>query len=179
MEDMERWMPESVRPISNPDLAIQVGRMYLDLGKPEELRKRLNEVTARPNLRSESKIRLAGYWATSFNDAAQADRLISSALGSNPTADQLFQAGRELYSAGANAMAAQYFEKTMDVDPDNPQAVGALLQLYESMGDKQKAQMMLEEWLTRHPSDRGAKQKLDQLRGIAVADTGAGRAAKQ
>jgi hypothetical protein len=173
MEEMDRAIPESVRPISNPDLSVQIGRMYADLGKPEELRHRLEMASARTDLRPESQMRLAAYWASNFNDNDRANKLMTSALGVNPTAEQCFAAGRECFSAGALNLAAQYFEKTLSLDPNSGQAIGALLQVYENMGNSAKAQMVLEDWINKHPTDKGAKQRLDQMRGVLATEPNA------
>jgi tetratricopeptide (TPR) repeat protein len=168
---MEELIPESVRPISSPELSVQVGRMYADLGRPEELRRRLEMAAERETPRLETQVRLAAAWAAFLNDTARAQQILAKALGESPTAQQSYAAGRELYSSGAFTLAAEYFEKAFALDPNDGQTVGALLQCYENMGDSPRAIATLERWVGRHPQDRAAQQRLDQLRGHTLTDT--------
>lgn len=171
MMKMDAVIPESIRPISNPELSVQIGRMYSDLGRPDEFRRRLEAATTRTDIRQEQRLRLAAYWFSYFNDSTHANKLIADALGPNPSADQYYSAGREMFSAGAYPAAAEYFNKCLTMNQDDGQAIGGLLQCYQNMGDLISAQTLLESWLARHPGDKGAKQRLDQLHGHAVADT--------
>lgn len=172
MQRMEEAIPEAVRPISNPELSVQIGRMYSDLGKPDEYRRRLETASSRPDLRPEQQLRLAAYWASSFNDMTKANKLIADAIGENPGTDQYYTVGREMYSAGAYSIAADYFKKCLALNQDDGQAIGGLLQCYQNMGDAAGAESLLDGWVTRHPNDKSAKQRLDQLRGhVATSDT--------
>jgi len=175
MLKMEEVIPESVRPISNPELSIQIGRMYQDLGKPDELRRRLEEATARKDMSDQTRLRLAAYWAASFNDTTRANQIIEQSIGSNPGSEQYYAVGREMFGAGAYSIAARYFRRCLDVNQDDGQAIGGLLQCYQYMGDAGNARALLEGWVARHPNDKGAKQRLDQLRGTVVADTNSPR----
>ncbi len=106
-----------------------------------------------------------------MNDTARARQMLAKALGENPSGQQCYSAGRELYSSGAFNLAAEYFEKAFALDPNDGQTVGALLQCYENMGDTPRAIATLERWVGRHPQDKAAQQRLDQLRGNPMTDT--------
>jgi tetratricopeptide (TPR) repeat protein len=171
LEMMDEVIPESVRPISNPELSVQLGRMYADLGKPDELRRRLEMASQRRDLRLETRARLASFWITSFGDTQKARRLIDAGLEGDGTQEDYYTIGSQLYSGGASALAADYFERIYRQDPSDGQIIGALLQSYENSGQRDKAAQLLEEWVQRHPQDRGAQQRLDQLRQRTLADT--------
>jgi tetratricopeptide (TPR) repeat protein len=165
LEDMDREIPEAVRPIGNPDLSIQLGRMYADLGKPDELRRRLEMATSRDDLRFESLCRLAGMWVSSFGDTAKAHQILKNAMGENPSGEMLYQAGGQLFQSGAYGLAADLFEQALKIDPNDGQSVGALMQALESLGDVPRAKRVLGEWIAKHPTDNGAKRRLEQLNG--------------
>ena len=171
MEMMDQKIPESVRPISNPELSAQLGRMYADLGKPEEFRRRLEMASQRDDLRLETRARLASFWISTFNDTAEARKLIEGGIGPNPTGEAYYNVGTQLFSGGAYVLAADYFERAYNMNPNDGQAIGALLQSYENSGQPQKALSTLEDWVARHPQDRSAKQRLDQMRQRLTADT--------
>ncbi len=171
LEMMDQAVPESVRPIGNPELSAQLGRMYADLGKPEELRRRLELATDRTDMRLESRARLASIWVTSFNDTAQANKIIQAGMSSTPTPEELYTVGSQLYSGGAYRLAADYFERAYQMNPNDGQAIGALLQSYENAGKPDKAAEVLQDWVSRHPTDKSAKQRLDQIRQRLTGDT--------
>jgi hypothetical protein len=174
MMKLDELVPESVRVITNPELSLQIAKMYYDMGRPDEMIRRLEQLTARKDLRLEMRMRVAGFWAAYGKNAARSQELMDQALGSAPTAEQCYAAGRELFTAGSYAMAAQCFEKALALNPNDGQSIGALMQAYEYSGNKSRAVAVLQDWVARHPSDRGAKQRLDQM---MAADTGAPRAA--
>jgi tetratricopeptide (TPR) repeat protein len=172
MMKLDELVPESVRPISNPELSLQIAKMFYDMGRPDEMMRRLELLTARTDLRLEVRMRIAGFWAAYAKDEPRAREIVEEALGSAPTAEQCYTAGRELFSAGSHALAAQLFERALALNPNDGQSIGALMQAYEYSGDKGKARAALQEWVTRHPSDRGAKERLDQMMAV---DSGAPR----
>jgi tetratricopeptide (TPR) repeat protein len=174
MMKLDELIPESVRPISNPELTLQIAKMYYDMGRPDEMMQRLEILTARSDLRLETRARIAGFWAAYAKNEQRAKEIITDALGLTPTAEQCYSAGRELFGAGDYSLAAQCFENALALNPNDGQAIGALMQAYEYAGQRSKSIAVLQDWVSRHPSDRGAKQRLDQM---IAADTGAGRPA--
>jgi tetratricopeptide (TPR) repeat protein len=141
------------------------------MGKTDELRRRLEMAAAREDLPLQTRARLASYWITSFGDTAQAAKLIDGGLSPTPTAEDLYSAGSQLYGGGAYALASVYFQRAYDADPNDGQAIGALLQSYENSGQISKAIDALQDWVNRHPQDRSAKQRLDQMRARVAGDT--------
>jgi len=172
MMKLDQLVPESVRPISSPDLILQIAKMYNDMGRPDEMSRRLEMLTARKDLRLETWARVAGFLSTYGKNEPRAKQVIEQALGSAPTAEQCYAAGRELFGVGSYSLAAQCFEKALALNPNDGQSIGALMQACEYSGDKVRGIAVLQEWVNRHPSDRGAKQRLDQM---MAADTGAPR----
>ncbi|MFZ5432496.1 MAG: protein O-mannosyl-transferase family [Calditrichota bacterium] len=171
MMQMDALIPEAVRPISNVDLSLQLGKMYADLGQDNEFRRRLEMASARNDLRPDTEARLASYWAAQFGDTARANRILAKALGPAPTAEEYRNIGRELFGGGALELAAQYFEKAFEMDPNDGQTIGALIQIYETNGNLQAADRVLEQWVARHPGDRGAIQRHEQIKAQLAGDT--------
>lgn len=170
MMKLDEIVPESVRPVANPELSLQIGKMYYDLGKTDELLRRLEMLDARTDLRLETRARVAGLYASTVKDPAKGEEIINKALGPSPTAENYYNVGRELFGTNTFSLAARYFEKALTANPNDGQYIGALLQAYENAGERGKAISALQEWVNRHPTDRGAKQRLDQL---VAADTAA------
>lgn len=171
MEMMDLNIPEEIRPISNAELSVQLGRMYSDLGRPEELKRRLDLALERDDLRFESLCRFAGLYASTFNDTTKSRAALRKALGKNPNAEQYFQAGGQLFQAGDYKLASELFEKSYQLDPNDGQTIGALMQALESSNNLPKAESILSDWVKRHPTDNGAKQRLEQLKRRIAGDT--------
>ncbi|MCC6476875.1 tetratricopeptide repeat protein [bacterium] len=176
MKMMEREIPESVRPIGNVELSLQLGRMYDDLGEPEEMRKRLEWALQRNDLSTDSRLKIAASYAGSFKDTAKAADMVRDALGASPSSDQLFTAGSSMYQAGAFELAADYFDRCLKQDPRNGQAIGGMLQSLEALGRLEQAVQVLESWLATTPNDAGARRRLQDIQNrLAARDTGATR----
>ncbi len=163
LEYMDKMVPESVRPIGNPELSVQLGRMYYDLGKPDELQRRLDMALAREDLRFDQRVRLAGMLVSILNDTTRARQAVMAALGENPTADLYFQAGTQLYQTGASKLAAELFERSIELNPSDGSAMGALIQSLESAGEIQRARTALKKWVDAHPTDASAKRRLEAM----------------
>lgn len=178
MRRMDELMPETVRPISNVELSLQIGRMFSELGDTEEMRRRLDWAEQRDDLSFEARMRIAGSYAGQIKDKTRAGEIARAALGDNPTVEQLYSAGSTMYGSDAYDMAAEFFERVMSMDPRNGQAVGGLLQSYERLGQSDKAITLLENWLVTTPNDANARRRLDDLRSRSAArDTSVAKSA--
>lgn len=164
MQLMDRLIPEEVRPISNLELSLQLGRMFHELGDPNGLMKRLQWAEEREGADFESKALIASFWLSFYKDTAKADNIMNEALGSSPTSQQYYTAGTQMYSAGAPEAAARYFKKSLELDPASGQAIGGLLQSYERAGDFASAARELDVWVEAHPTDQGARRRLESIR---------------
>ncbi len=179
MKYMDREIPEEVRPISNVELSLQIGRMFSEVGDDNELRLRLDWAEARRDLDFESRMRIAGMYAGAIGDTVRATQIARAALGDTPTSEQLYQAGTTLYTSDAPAMAVEFFERMLQIDPRNGQAIGGLLQAYDRLGRLEDAVKLLENWLVTTPNDAGARRRLEDLRGkLAARDSKAAEAAE-
>ena len=65
---MDEYFPTHVIPTTDPELDIQIGRIYKEAGKPEELKKRLANIQNRKDLSIESKIYVGQIYMNEFND---------------------------------------------------------------------------------------------------------------
>ena len=65
---MDDYFPANVIPTTDPELDIQIGRIYKEAGKPEELKKRLEIVQKRKDLSLESKVYIGQIYMNEFDD---------------------------------------------------------------------------------------------------------------
>ena len=80
LQFMEEKIPEDVIPLNNDDITLQLGKMYYDIGQPEELAKRLDRLAATGDWEKKAQYGLMYHqWLKDDDKAAQ---LFEEALGS-------------------------------------------------------------------------------------------------
>lgn len=163
LDQMDYYMPEVINPIMNPDLTLQLGKMYYELGRPEELHSRLNRVAKNENLSIETLSRYAAIYSQVFKDSEKVHAVIDRILVSeDPQA--IYQAGSMLYNIRDYHAAIRLFERSLKWNPDDGQSIGALTQCYERTGRLPEAIQLIERWIRKHPEDGGAATRLKQFR---------------
>ncbi len=90
LDRMEEVMPEAVIPMRDYRLSLNFGRIYADAGRPEELRKRLENVLTEHPLRPVEKVFLAEYYRQELHDDAKAESLVVSVKNSTPNVPQSY-----------------------------------------------------------------------------------------
>ncbi|MCX7835279.1 MAG: DUF2723 domain-containing protein [bacterium] len=112
LDRMEKVMPSEVIPFDMDELELQIGKMYHEFGRPEELQKRLKKIIEQPQQSTEQKLNVAGTYLQFFPDKLEeASKLFDEVLGPKPTALSLFEAGEKLYRAGLDSAAAMMFRR--------------------------------------------------------------------
>ena len=66
---MDDYFPPEVIPTTDAELDIQIGRIYKQAGKPEELKKRLDQTQKRKDLSIENKIYIGQIYMSEFQDS--------------------------------------------------------------------------------------------------------------
>lgn len=196
LDQMEQVMPSSVIPFDMPELVMQIGKIYNDLGRPDELRKRLEILSKNSDEETEdNQILLAGSYEQYLGKSADAQKIYNKLMGANPSAEDLFRAGEVLFRSGLDSAAAKKLSQaamkgTLPPDkqvktasylmqmnkfseaefiltpmqranPEDGQVLGALVALYERTNRSDRVVSILGDWVTKHPNDNGAKERLE------------------
>jgi tetratricopeptide (TPR) repeat protein len=72
LDKMEDVMPLSVIPMKNEDFDVQVGRIYAECGRPQELEKRLDIYSVKENANYEKLFEYAVFYKTVLNNNTKA-----------------------------------------------------------------------------------------------------------
>ncbi len=168
MDQMAYFMPEELNPIFNPDLTLQLGRMYYELGREEELRTRLDRVSVYPDATTENLGRYAAIYHQLFRDSAKVHKMVDRILDSNDPA-AIYQAATTVYSVRAYTAAVRLFEQSLKWKPEDGQAIGALSQCYEKLHRYDDAIRLIDGWVKLHPTDTGAKTRLEHFRKLQTS----------
>jgi tetratricopeptide (TPR) repeat protein len=172
LDQMEYYIPEELNPIMNADLTLQLGKMYYDLGRPDELRRRLDWAAREKDLPVETLARYAAILYQVFQDSVRVHGLVDRILQSKDP--KIAQAASTLYGVRDWAEAARLYEYAMKENPEDGQTVGALIQCYERTERYQDGIQTIRKWLQTHPNDAGATSRLDyfeKLLATAPSDT--------
>ncbi len=82
---MDRNIPEDIHPLNNPDISIQIGKMYYETGHPEELEKRLDALSHKADwLR---KVQYAAMYKQFLSRDEKAAQLFDESLDEVETAE--------------------------------------------------------------------------------------------
>jgi len=85
LDSMEKFMPESVIPLHDQRLAMAIGSMYLEGGRPEEFEKRLEYWLKMPNLPSENAIEIAQIYFEYLHDANTSEHIALNVIERDPS----------------------------------------------------------------------------------------------
>jgi tetratricopeptide (TPR) repeat protein len=162
LDKMESVLPEDVLPISNVELEIQVGLMYYNIGRNEELQNRLQHISEREPLTQMDILRLASVYLQYLRDEPAAETLFQRVLKEYPGGDTEVKIATVYMQYGSNDRAEQHFEKALDLSADNGQAVGGLLRVYDQTQQYDKAIQLLEKWSVNHPQDPSVKREIEK-----------------
>lgn len=80
---MEKVMPEEIIPLNNDDITVQLGRMYYEVGRPEELRKRLDRVAVSTK-DWQKKLSYAMMYQQWLSDTTRAAAIVEQAMKTAP-----------------------------------------------------------------------------------------------
>jgi len=155
LDSMERYLPEAVIPINQDEIVLHLGRIYSDLGRPEELRKRLNRLASQADLTAEKHFRYGAVYLQWLGDTAQAARHFDEVLkldASPETKLEMATAYRQMRQKD-RAVALLDDIRSRPMSPDVAAKVGMS---YMQMGMDQAALDIFQEALQKNPNDGSA-----------------------
>jgi len=131
LDKMEEIIPSSIVSWSNIDFDMQVGKMYADCGRPEELGKRLD-------LHSKDK---------------------------NIDFNRLYEYGALYHGVLRDSQKAiEMIKRVIEMKPDFTKAYSLLIFLYDREKMYKEEIELISKWLIVNPNDKGARNKLEELR---------------
>ena len=121
---MDEYFPANVIPTTDPELDIQIGRIYKEAGKPDELKKRLQDVQERKDLSIESKIYIGQIYMNEFDDDEININYHQKLYDEYPfIPDILYTLVQAYAKAGKNENAREILELWISSHPNDSQAM--------------------------------------------------------
>jgi tetratricopeptide (TPR) repeat protein len=164
LDKMSAVLPEEVIPITNPELQIQIGLLYSQIGRRDELKNKLDNLRDRENLTMMDRLRIGSVYLQYLNDKPGAVDQFTRITEERPLADSYIKIGTVYLQYGYNAEAEEAFQQALSLDAGQGQAVGGLLRVYDNTQQWQKAIDILETWIRANPGDPSAQRELNNYR---------------
>jgi len=152
-----------------PEALLQLGKSYYRGRQYEPAVSTLARVSENDSLAREANfyLGLAAYYQGDFQRAESAFRFVAARL---PLAEVYNNLG-VVSSRGDRRTAAQFFQKAIDADPNDPDYhFNLAIELYRT-GDVAGASRQLRDTLSLRPADTGARSLLDAITPDSMAST--------
>ncbi|MFZ5518612.1 MAG: protein O-mannosyl-transferase family [Candidatus Zhuqueibacterota bacterium] len=137
LDSMEKFIPESVIPLHDQRLAMAIGSMYLDGGRPGEFEKRLEYWLNMPGLPPENAVEIAQIYFEYLHNAEKSEQIALKLIESDPGYLRgyywLFNLYLEIKSYAKGLSLA---EKLVQLRPNDSQAK-AQLQQFQKLNTSQ------------------------------------------
>ena len=106
LDSMETRMPEDLLPIGNEDTYLQLGMLYSEGGRSDELARRLDRLIERPKIQDKEKIKYATIYYQYLKNADKALQIIEPVYAKNQQDVELISLMIRLYEDSKNYEAA-------------------------------------------------------------------------
>ncbi|MFH0765472.1 MAG: DUF2723 domain-containing protein [Calditrichota bacterium] len=87
LDFMNKILPEDIIPINYDVISLQIGRLYAQLGRPDQMKRRLDEFVNRGALTVQNAYEYGAYYLTEANAPDMARQMFNMALDSNASLD--------------------------------------------------------------------------------------------
>ena len=156
LEFMDKTIPESRIPVKYDFLSLQIGRIYAELGKPQELSRRLDRTIASEPLTAQNSYEYGAYYLSDAKDPAKARELFTKSMQLDPSADNINRiAYTWIQFDGDTAYAADLLRQTLAKDGSR-QARQKIASQALSMNLDQLALSIYESMRQADPNDAAA-----------------------
>ncbi len=124
LDSMNAYMPEDLLPIGNEDTYIQLGMLYSEGGRSEELKKRLDKLLSQPRISDKKKIKYATIYYQYLKDVQSALAILEPVYTTNQSNVELVSLMVKLYEESDDFEAAtRLLDNWLIVHPTDKNAV--------------------------------------------------------
>ncbi len=152
LDSMQKYLPEEVVPISSEEISLQIGQLYADLGRPDELPKRLERLSSRSNLKPNDLFRYGAVYLRWLNDTTRAKEMFLRVLKMDDSPDMKVEVATALYQLKLNDEAAALLDQEDYLSQPTDVALKAAT-LYYQMDFLDKARKIFEDLAQKNPGN--------------------------
>jgi tetratricopeptide (TPR) repeat protein len=155
MDSMGKYIPEDVIPINSDEITLHLGRLYMDLGRPDELRKRVDRLASKPNLSLDQRFRYGAVYLQWLNDAASAQKQFDAILNEDSSPDMKLEVASAFSQMRRKDLADKLLAEVKS-SPMTPELENKLANTYLQMEDYDNAAALFQNMMLRNPNDGSA-----------------------
>lgn len=148
LDAMEKHLPESVLPVSNDEIFLQIGLLY-------------NEAQKHANISKDDKKEIEEEFPKPLSLDQRLEILVEKAKKTKRTNDLIKYSGIYISELNKPEKAIKILEELNEVSPNNPNTLIYLVRAYEKIEDFGNAVELLNKWLKQQPDDKQAAQMRD------------------
>ena len=124
LDKMDNYFPQNVIPTTDAELDIQIGRIYMQAGKPEELKNRLKSVQQRKDISLETQMYIGQIYMNEFKDYDAAIEHYENLFDEYPyIPDFLYTLVQAYAKAERRSEAVEVLELWLRSHPNDSQAI--------------------------------------------------------
>jgi len=134
LDKMSEYIPEKTIPITNREVFLQIGQLYAQAGRTDQLRERVMDLMGDPRVRLDRKIRIGSLLWSQLNEYGTADSVFSMLYDQNPENGQIVGNLIQIYQAEKRwQQAADVVQRWLESHPDDKEAQNLLNQFQQKM----------------------------------------------
>ena len=124
LEMMDSYFPPESIPTTDPELDIQIGRIYKEAGRPEKLKDRLQHIQTRKDLSLESKVYIGQIYMNEFEDMDATIKYYNNLYNEYPFIPDILYTLVQAYAMDEQKdKAREVLEHWLSLHPNDSQAI--------------------------------------------------------
>ena len=157
LDKMSQNIPETTIPITAEELHYQVARMYGDLGQKQSMAEIMDRLTDPKVNNPANRVEYANVYFKELYDTTRALSILE-----NLHAEFLQLEGMvNLQGFGSKSVTQKKWRQWQQAYPD---MISSLVFIYRNSNRQAEAEMILNDWVQRNPSDKNALKLLEEVR---------------
>jgi len=141
LDKLSEAIPEDVIPPPNEELSIQIGQIYKEFGRPEELKKRLDRLLTKENIPSDRMIRYAGLYGYQLGDYEKAESILTNIIDGDPNKVQAYSELILMFEREKKyKQSIEVLNKWLQVNPADSNAIRKIGELQNLVAEQDTTQ---------------------------------------
>ena len=152
LDSMDKYLPEDVVPINSEEIVLHIGQLYSDLGRPEELPRRLERLASRPGLPPDKLFRYGAIYLQWVGDTTAAEALFRRVLKEDSSPEMKLEVAVAYKQMNRMDDAMSLLDEVRS-KPLNADQSKRLATTYLQLNQLDEARQVFEDLMLKKPND--------------------------
>jgi len=157
LDKMSHNIPESTIPITSKELHYQVARIYGDLGQKNSMNEIMDKLISSKVTDPVNRVEYANIFFKELNDTTKALSILESLHAEFLQLEKIVN----LKGFGPKSVTKKKWLKWQKSYPD---LISSLVFIYRNSNRPEEAEIILNDWIQRNPTDKNAQKLLEEVR---------------